>query len=355
MSASGVLISHRFNPGHFSHVIAFEKMLRERGFQVFFRMNERFYSFFEPHLLNGQISLFNFIFRRQSSLCIVLFPSLMALVDVLLVRMFSDSKVVYLYHEPYEGILKYRRAGFGYFQCFRIFCVSLVSRLLVLLSQKVILPSNRAFDALKEAKSQPDKYLKMNLLFSDEAVADHFNGKRHYISYIGTLADDHAFDEFVRFMKSCVERNVLSNLEFLIATRNRIPASFLPDIELCALSGRLKLVVGQPLSNEVINSFYSESIVVWNAYRRSMQSGVLAKSFMFGTPVLISTLMSCEYFRNGHHGFVIDLSSDVTDFISVINSVQEIWSCLSKNCRASYVKFFDYTSHSENFFSFVAV
>ena len=53
------------------------------------------------------------------------------------------------------------------------------------------------------------------------------------------------------------------------------------------LRDRLKLVVGKPMSNLEINNYFNKSLVVWNAYRRSMQSGVLPKAYMFGTPVII--------------------------------------------------------------------
>jgi hypothetical protein len=45
-----------------------------------------------------------------------------------------------------------------------------------------------------------------------------------------------------------------------------------------------------------------------------MQSGVLPKAYMFGTPVLVSTSNQSEYFEDGVHGVCISDSYTVQEF-----------------------------------------
>jgi len=72
------------------------------------------------------------------------------------------------------------------------------------------------------------------------------------------------------------------------------------------LEQRLILRHGKPLSNDQINKYYEESFCIYNMYRRTTQSGVLPKAFMFGVPVLASDIGSFpEFVEDGENGFIV--------------------------------------------------
>jgi glycosyltransferase involved in cell wall biosynthesis len=154
-------------------------------------------------------------------------------------------------------------------------------------------------------------------------------------------------------MNDCIANKKLIPLKFLIATRSQVPEKHLATINEAVSSGRLVVQSGIPMSNSQINRFYAQSFVIWNAYRRSMQSGVLPKAYMFGTPVLVSTSNQSEHFEDSVHGVLISDRYTTQEFQRAIERVQAEWTTISQNCRAYYQENFDYRALSSNFFSFV--
>jgi hypothetical protein len=272
---------------------------------------------------------------------------------MLFVRIFSPATIVFVYHEPFTSFASYRSAGFSRLKALKIFAVSRVNILLCRLSHKIILPSLRAYKAVPAARENPKRYAKINLLFVDEGRPMPTNQLRSYISYIGTIAEDHAFEEFVQLMNAIISAGALVPFKFLIATSSKIPTSLSAVIELCVSSGRLVLQSGSPMTNPAINGFYSDSFVVWNAYRRSMQSGVMPKAYMFGTPVLVSSNTKSEFFEDGIHGILISSLYSADEFKRAILSLQHSWSSVSHNCRNCYLQNFDYRALTIPYMNFV--
>jgi len=349
-----ILVSRRFNPGHISHIEANSKLLKESGFDVRFSLHDRYFTFEGSSFKNQVVNAKDYLGLSAEDLFIVWFPSLSVLVNILLARLLSSITIVYIYHEPFISFDSYRKAGFSRRKTLKVTAVALVSRLICALSHKIILPSERAFNALRKAKNDRNRYAKINLLFSDEARSDQLLNPRTFISYIGTIAEDHAFEEFVRLMHSSICNSSLTSYRFLIATRSRIPEKLSAMIEHGISSGRLVVQSGTPMTNVQINSFYSQSYVVWNAYKRSMQSGVLPKAYMFGSPVMMSVSNLSEYFEDDVHGALISDQYSSAEFEDAILKMQPKWQTLSDNCRAFYLKSFDYRALSNNFMSFVS-
>ena len=213
----------------------------------------------------------------------------------------------------------------------------------------------RAYDAMPAARITTARYAKINLLFLDEASPEQLKRARIFISYIGTIAEDHAFDEFVRLMHVCICNESLVPHKFLIATRSEIPEKHSTVIEQCVLSGRLVVQFGSPMTNDQINDFYAQSYLVWNAYKRSMQSGVLPKAYMFGTPVIMSTYNQSEYFDEDVHGVLMSDQYSSEEFEDAILKIQTKWSTLSSNCRSFFLLNFDYRALSSKFMNFLSV
>jgi glycosyltransferase involved in cell wall biosynthesis len=273
---------------------------------------------------------------------------------MLFVRLFSSALVVYVYHEPYTSFASYRAGGFSRTKAIKVTAISIVNLLLCSLSHKIILPSARAYEALPAARSNKERYAKINLFFADETKPKQINQLRVFITYIGTVAEDHAFAEFVQLMYSSIINKTLLPYQFLIATRSKIPDKYSSIIQFGIYSERLIVQSGASMTNNQINYFYSQSFVVWNAYKRSMQSGVLPKAYMFGTPVIVSVSNQSEFFENGVHGALISDQYTSEDFESAIFEIQKNWPKLSENCRNFYLNKFDYRAIASTFINFLS-
>lgn len=348
-----ILVSRRFNPGHISHIEANAKLLEREGFEVELRLNRRFRPFFDCSRARAQAGCSSLVMLAKGDLFVVWFPSVSVVLEMLFVRLFTKATSVYVYHEPYTSFASYRAAGFSWAKVFRVASISLINRTICMLSDKIILPSMRAFDAVPEAKLKPHRYAKINLMFADESDSQKEHSARNFISYIGTIAEDHAFDEFICLMQTCIADNLLQPRTFLIATRSQIPKIHRAIVDQCVFSGRLILQSGSPMTNHQINNFYSQSFVVWNAYKRSMQSGVLPKAYMFGTPVLMSLSNQSEYFRDGEHGVLISDNYGLVEFCESVEKLELMWSEISHNCRNYYLCNFDYNALSNKYMNFV--
>jgi hypothetical protein len=348
-----IISSERFHPGHISHIEANSRLLERYGFDVRFSVHKLFLSFPGNSFKSQMASSYDYLQLRSSDLYIVWFPSIKALYNMLLVRLLSSATVVFVYHEPFTSWASYREAGFSWIKVLKILVVSKVNSLMCALSHKVILPSSHAYHALPAASGNPARFAKINLLYSDEARHDQINQPRWFISYIGTIAEDHAFEEFVRLIHASITSKVLLPYKFLIATRSAIPPHLSSLIDSCVHTGRLHVHSGTPMSNIEINHFYSQSFVIWNAYRRSMQSGVLPKAYMFSTPVLVSTSNESEYFEDGTHGILISNRCSLVEFQHAIIRLRDSWSEISRNCRSFYLQNFDHRALGSTFIDFV--
>lgn len=346
-----VLISHKFNPGHLSHLLANKSMLELFDLKVYFRWNNNFNNFSNINV--NEISLNELLYFNVGDSAIIWFPSFGALFDAFCLRIFTSATVVYILHEPYTSYKSYRESGFSTIRVLRIMIVSIISYLIRLLSHKIILPSDNAWNSIGGPFKSNNKFCKLNLMFEDECEKYPLKEDRIYISYIGTIAEDHAFDSFVKLMVGVVKMKALRNYSFLIATKSNLPISVLDDVNFCIAEERLVLQSGRPLSNPEINNFFSRSIVVWNAYRRSMQSGVLPKAYMFGTPVIISENNSSEFFINKKTGVMLSSEYSINEFINAIININNNFISYSSNCRCLFMNKFFYKSLSITFLSFV--
>jgi hypothetical protein len=288
-------------------------------------------------------------------LLIVWFSSVRALVDIVSMRLLYGTKVVFVFHEPFESIRSYRNGGFGVTKTLRVCLIGLINYAMVLLSTKIMLPSKRAVALFQSRYAHTGKsYALIPLLFDDEAGANSLDKERRYISYIGTIAEDHAFDEFVRFVEYAVGKGSFPKHQYLIATRNSLSATVRASVSPLIDSGRLVLLEGKPLSNEAINECYSSSLVVWNAYKRSSQSGVLPKAYMFGTPLLVGTLNQSEFFIDRKNGVLVSERYDMGELTDAVRDIILRFAEYSQNCRRQFVEVFYYKSQSKAFMDLVS-
>ena len=308
-----LIISLNFHPGHVSHMVASYRQLEELGYESVYCVNEAFV----PYLPQGSRIC---VYRKDKvinvTVAIFLFPSQKNLLLIHKLKR-QGSKIIYIFHEPLAPMKEYRKAGFSYKYLAKLWVINRISSLTVKWSDAVLVPSKKAeefYHANPLYKNENVHYLP--LLYDDERTAEFSNNARFYFGYIGTIAADHSFNEYLQFVEWAIRENLLPELKFLIATKSEfeVPQAF-------AESPRVVVQKGRPLSDEEINEYYASTCVVWNAYTRTTQSGVLAKSFMFGTPAIVLRKNLSEFTVDGQEVVAID---DNTSFDEIEKAILRI-------------------------------
>ena len=147
-------------------------------------------------------------------------------------------------------------------------------------------------------------------MFDDLATTILPGEMREFVSYIGTVAEYRAFDKFLKYACWYMDSNQNDRrIRFLIATRSALSQEIHQQLSPYIDNGLLFIQSGRPLTNFEIGDYYARSLVVWNVYRRSMQSGVLPNAYMYGTPVLITRLTRNEYFIDRVTGVEVETDS----------------------------------------------
>ena len=168
--------------------------------------------------------------------------------------------------------------------------------------------------------------------------------KRNF-SYVGNIGHVHGFDQYVDVMRESFLRR--SGIRFLIASRSPLPGFVLKDKTIGSNLDRITFLCGRTLQNREINDCYAKSFCVWNLYRRSTQSGVLPKAFMFGTPVLASRIGSFpEFIRDGFNG-KFACADDREGVLTILKGIRERTGEYASNCRSSFIEKFFYRSRLE--------
>lgn len=335
-----LIISLNFNPGHVSHLVASYKQCEELGYKAMLYVNEAFRRFIpsDCNMTSSSESL------PSADMAIVTFPSLKNLPLIIQLRR-QHTKVIYIFHEPLAPMATYREANMSWMQIAKVLLAHCINALTVNLCHTVLLPSKKAVSYYKANcmyRNSNNHYLP--LLYTDERTEENATTLRQYFSYIGTIATDHAFSEFVDFVRWAVKNNRMPELRFMIATKS----SFEPDNTL-SNSERVTIIQGHPLTDAEINKCYASSYMVWNAYGRTTQSGVLAKSFMFGTPAISLRKNLNEFSNHKQEVYAIDNNKDFNQIESAAIDIQQNFEKYSSKCRNRFLCNFYYKNYNSTF------
>ena len=344
------ICSFRFNPGHLSHLIANCHLCAELGHTP--------YLFVTPELgrmiENQQYPVVTDWNREANSLpidaAILWFPSLENIYFSLRLRVKGKTKLIYVLHEPFDSFANYLKSGFGIKKVIKIFMAALATLPVIRLADTIILPSHNA-EALygKWHRALNGNVIRIPLIYDDEASQESALLDKKLISYIGTAAEDHAYMEYLSFAHRCIRLNHLSDFRFLFATRSLLPIKARQLIDELLGSGRFRLLEGKPLSNFEINNCFRESIVIWNAYHRSVQSGVLPKAFMFGSAVVTLARNANEFTAEGKTAVYIDDNACYDQLHDAISKVVEHKIIFNYECRNAFLETFYYRAHLSQF------
>jgi hypothetical protein len=138
---NALIVSLKFNPGHFSHLIASYKILESLGYTPYLYIDEKFNKMDEENLYRKVNSSSQLSELGDVDVSFFWFPSLKNIPEIFKLKRSSNSKIIYVYHEPFDSWLNYYNAGFGIVKIFRIWLINLVNLLILSLSNEVILPS----------------------------------------------------------------------------------------------------------------------------------------------------------------------------------------------------------------------
>ncbi len=339
-----LIVSLKFNPGHVSHLVASYKQCEELEYESTYYVAREF----DAYLPDGDRRIiYGETMPKGFDLAIFLFPSQKNIPVIWELRRNHKCKIVYVFHEPVVSFDEYSKAGYTRLQVFIEQLKDFVGCWIVRMADTVLLPSMKAYNNFQTCERYKNKnFHYLPLLFDDEN-----NGQdileRKYFSYIGTLATDHSYDEYQKFVIWAIKNQQLLNISFMIATKSNVLRT--EDIERAILSGRLRIIDGKPMTNSEINLYYSQSFVIWNAYERMMQSGVLPKAFMFGTPTIVLKQNESEFVKDGEGVVAINNNQSFEEINNAITRVLSSFEHYSKKCRELFFRDFYYRTHNITF------
>lgn len=335
-----LVCSVHFGAGHTAHLSAYQKMLNECGYDVALYLDKRYMKLFNN--LSGKV------FFDQSE-AEKFHPDILwiynpGLENINVIRKFKHMHVpiAYVLHEPFMGVRNLLKEGnnFGrasaamvlnYWTCYK--------------ADKVILSSLNAQKSCSTyMKAAYQKSTLFPLIFPDELIQ---NRTRKYFSSIGTYANTHGTHYFLEFVKNSEHSN---DILFQIITRSNIKEKLKnPVFQRMIKNGRLIVQQGRPLTEMEMNDAYRKSICTWNGYIKSAQSGVLANSFMQGTPVMATRLESFgEYIQDGYNGIFIN-NFEYDTILNAFLQIRENISVLSQNARNTFLQYFYYRNQELKF------
>lgn len=336
-----LVISLNFHPGHVSHMVASYRQLEELGYESVYCVDEGFVPYLPQ---DSRISVYGKDKISDVSVAVFVFPSQK---NLLLIRKLKrqGAKIIYIFHEPLAPLNEYRKAGFSYKYLAKLWVINRISSLTVKWSDAVLVPSKKAEEFYHtNPLYKNDNVHNLPLLYDDERMEQYAGMERYYFGYIGTVAADHSFTEYLQFVEKAIAENRLLQLKFLIATKSEFEVP-----QALAESSRLVIQKGRPLSDEEINGYYASTFVVWNAYARTTQSGVLAKSFMFGTPAIVLRKNLSEFTLDSQEVVAID---DNTSFEEIEKAVLRIigdYEHYSSAARKRFEETFYYRKYNDTF------
>lgn len=338
-----LVVSLRFHPGHFSHLIATYKLILDAGLEPILYVHPDFKQMDLEDKFQKIYSAAELRNLGEVRAAVIWFPSMKNMGEILRLKYRYQARLIYIYHEPFESVSKYMASGFSFFKAVKILLVNAVSLLTVVLVDRVVLPSSKAFDLYARKYRWLNRdFAKVPLIFDDEASNADLSVRKTTISYIGTVAVDHAFDKFVSFVEAAIQGAWFADYRFAIGTRSNIPEALMQKLRPLLDSGRLTIVQGKPLTTEEINGFYRDSLIVWNAYNRSMQSGVLPKAYMFGAAVIVSSTGKSEFVEHEVTGMVVNSNDDVDEIKRAVGKVVVSPDKFARACRTKFETTFYY-------------
>jgi glycosyltransferase involved in cell wall biosynthesis len=338
-----LIVSMHFSPGFIGHMKAWYKLSKECGYNTKLFFDQKYENYFDVNEYDYMTEL-NEVEGFHPNFAVVQNTGFEN-IEFFKWCTKHSCKIFYILHEPYMGVRELLKDG-SYFAKQAVACI--LNVWLCARATKVILCSQYAKDnCRKYMKGAYKKEAFLPLLFLDDYHQEE-NIAREYFSMIGTYAEPHGSDIFIKHIKEAYE--IGSKQKFQIATRSDITDMISdPIYKKMQDEGQLLVQQGRPLTEEEMSAAYRRSVATWNGYRRSTQSGVLPNAFMQGTPVIATKLGSFEEFvKNGHTGVFIDDFERAT-ITDAVCKVQRAGKSMNEECREFFLTHFYYRNQLDAF------
>lgn len=345
MSGRVLLISLRSNPAHIQLLIAYAKASQALGLEAAFLLDPGYSQFAELANTAPVLDFQRTDLGGPGDCAVFMNPSLKNL-EMARALKGRGTRVLYILHEPWQMSATYVRDE-GVRAALKAFLAHRSTAPVLRASDCIILPSRYGLRIYQSNDARYNsKACYIPLLYDDDLRED-ISGlleRKKYFSYIGNPCRAHGFDQYMKAMHLSLQRN--EDISFLIATGGHVlPRGYLDDPLLARHSDRIEIQSGRRLSNDEINSYYAQSVCVWSAYRRSTQSGVLPKAFMFGAPVLCSRVGSFpEFVTPGCNGDIVDPSNPEC-IIEAFQRLRTDSASHAAQCRRDFMNTFYYRAH----------
>ncbi|MBD5261375.1 MAG: hypothetical protein HDS38_04505 [Bacteroides sp.] len=341
MNEIALIVSLNFRAAHISHLLASYRQMEELGYKSILYIDKNFIPFL-PTTVDYITDLGEL---EHISVAIFWFPALKNINAMIKLKLRHDAKIIYIYHEPVEAFSSYLKSGNSFWWTIKYFLKYYIGLTFIKLADKIILPSKKALELYQQNVTNKlnSNYSYLPLLYEDESQYIE-NQNREFFSYIGGISFDHAFDKYLDFIYEYYKKSETLPIKFLIASWRQLPKD--SRISEMKDAGVLTIQCGKPLTNDEINKFYASTLLVWNAYNRTTQSGVLAKSFMFGTPGLVLKKNLSEFIQDKKEVIAIESNTNFNQIKNAIQYAIENIDQLSISARSNYLKNYDYKSHN---------
>ena len=352
-SPNALIMSAKFAPGHFSHMLAFYRLFEASGFHAALYVRDAYQSFADSA---PEYRCFTLDAPEVRAPDILLIYNL-SMTDMRYIRRFRrenpSMRVWFVYHEPWAGF----RAWVAHLLRGRESLTESVKALgryvfvqpVMRQTETVLLPSDEAMSCYRVHCAGFHPRARMfPLVFTDEAAEMRVAPpERKYFSFIATAIRNHGFDLFLDYVRyKAADPDAL----FRIDTRSDIRRALRDDVlQTLIREKRLLIRQGRPLSNAEINAAYASSACVWLFYRRSFQSGVLCKAMMFGAPVIASDTGSFREFLNGDNGVLLPVNAGNADIDRAYQSIKARQREMSGAARETWLRRFDYRAQLDAF------
>lgn len=345
------IMSAKFAPGHFSHMLAFYKAFKAVGIAPCLLLDRQY----APFVMEVNGYKFRYLDDKNVKAPDLLFIYNLSLYDnsisKALKKQNKNMRIFFVYHEPWYGITAWFKDLKSGNESLKDSIKALgrywAARGLLGKCDKILVPSRKAAENYNKFCLKYNKnYDLFPLIFTDERTDKMKNMKREYFSFISTASNSKNFGKFIEFIKFRSEND--SKSKFQIATRTDISNYLDDDLTELINQGRLIVNHGHDLTNEEINFAYAKATCVWMLYVRSTQSGSLCKSFMFGTPVIASDIGSFRESVDGNNGIIIPLDSDLNTISRSYDKILAEFEFYSDNARLTFEKNFYYFNKIED-------
>lgn len=346
MPQTAAILSLHFSPAHASHVVALAKLLQAVGFDVTLVLQEQYLSLVDFFVFGWPICTEKGL-STNSHFEVAIFCNAAPSNHRVAARMrAARTTVVYLFHEP-DSVWNHLAEGLP--EIVRLIAARYCSIAMLRRSCAVIVPSACAQTLYQRYFQKYNRNVHtLPLVLDDEISAERLAGTvetRPYFAFIGNALKAHDFEGFLAFAKHAMRAG--SSFRFLVATKTDLGQLVARDAELSsyAKSGQIEIHHGRVMPIQEINEYHLRSFCVWNVYKCSTQSGVLARAFMSGSPVLANRIGSfTEFVQAGANGEFVE-SNDPAAILDVVEGMRSRVQTYVRGCRRSFLNTFYYQAN----------